>query len=123
VIAAVAAGGVCGALGRYGAGVALPTAPGAFPLATFLVNVVGCLLMGMVATLLARRTGGHPLLRPFATTGVLGGFTTFSTFAVDSDLLLTDPSPAHLATGALYLVGTLVAALAAAALGARLVRS
>jgi len=117
ILAAVAVGGVLGALARYGAGVALPTVPGTFPLTTFLVNVLGCLLMGALVGALARRAGTiHPLLRPFLGTGVLGGFTTFSTYAVDADGLLTGPAP-HIALGLAYLVGTLVAAVGAAALG------
>jgi CrcB protein len=121
IIAAVAAGGVVGALSRYGAGVALPTAPGTFPLATFLVNALGCFLMGALVAGLGRWPGAHPLARPFLGTGVLGGFTTFSTYAVDSDGLLTGPAP-HVALGLAYLVGTLVAAIGAAALGGWLVR-
>ncbi|MGI5127107.1 fluoride efflux transporter FluC [Pseudonocardia sp. CA-107938] len=120
IVAAVAAGGVLGALGRYGAGVALPTAPGAFPLTTFLVNVLGCLLMGALATALARRPDVHPLARPFLGTGVLGGFTTFSTFAADADGLLLGPSP-HIAIGVLYVVATAGTAIGAAAIGAWLV--
>jgi CrcB protein len=122
IISAVAAGGVLGALGRYGAGVALPTAPGAFPLTTFLVNVLGCLLMGALVAGLGRWPGGaHPLARPFLGTGVLGGFTTFSTYAVDADGLLSGPAP-HFALGLAYLVSTLVAAVCAAAVGGWLVR-
>ena len=89
IAGAVAAGGVIGALARHGAGVALPTAAGAFPLTTFAVNVVGCALMGALVAALARTPGAHPLLRPFLGTGVLGGFTTFSAFAVETVELLS----------------------------------
>jgi CrcB protein len=116
IITGVAAGGVVGALARYGAGAALPTAPGTFPLTTFLVNVLGCLLMGALVAGLGRRSSVHPLARPFLGTGVLGGFTTFSTYTVDADGLLSGSAP-HLALGLLYLAGTLVAAVGAAALG------
>ena len=121
IVSAVAAGGVIGALARYGAGVALPTAPGTFPLTTFLVNVLGCLLMGVLVAALGRRPGAHPLARPFLGTGVLGGFTTFSTYAVDADGLIAGPAP-HVALGLAYLVGTLVAAIGAAAVGGWMVR-
>lgn len=121
VVAAVAAGGVLGALARHGAGLALPHTPGTFPVGTFLVNVVGCLAMGAVTVLLTRRRRTHPLWRPFLTTGVLGGFTTFSTYAVDADGLLAG-SAAQVGLGLLYVVGTLVAAIGAAWLGARLVQ-
>ncbi|HWN29149.1 MAG TPA: fluoride efflux transporter CrcB [Actinomycetospora sp.] len=112
--AAVAVGGVVGALARWAAGLVAPTAPGTFPAATFGVNVVGCLLMGVVVTLVVERPGAHPLLRPFLGVGVLGGFTTFSTFAVDAEALLAG---GHRATALLYLAGTAVTAVAATALG------
>jgi CrcB protein len=110
VLAVVAAGGALGALARWGVGLALPTHPGALPWPTLAVNVLGCLLMGVLLGVLSRRRA-HPLLRPFAGTGVLGGFTTFSGYAVDG-LGLPD-----LGSTAGYLAGTLVGALAATALG------
>ena len=119
-LAAVAAGGALGALARYGAGLAVPQQSGTFPLATFLVNVVGCLLIGVLVVVLTERTGAHPLARPFLITGVLGGFTTFSTYAVDAELLLAAGRPA---TAGAYLAGTLAAALAATWLGMRLARA
>lgn len=119
-LAAVAMGGAVGALARYGAGLVLPYQSGTFPLATFLVNVVGCLLIGVLVVVIAERTGAHPLARPFLITGVLGGFTTFSTYAVDAELLLRAGRPA---TAGAYLAGTLAAALAATWLGMRLARA
>lgn len=112
--AAVAAGGVLGALARWLVGVLAPTPPGAFPWATFGVNAVGCLLMGVVVALVVERPGAHPLLRPFLGVGVLGGFTTFSTFAVDAEVLLAG---GHRATALLSLAGTALTAVAATALG------
>ena len=112
--AAVAAGGVLGALARWAAGVAAPTAPGTFPATTFGVNVVGCLLMGVVVALVVERPGAHPLLRPFLAVGVLGGFTTFSTFAVDAQELLAG---GHRTTALLSLAATALTAVAATALG------
>jgi len=120
-IAVVAAGGVLGALARYGAGLAIPHVPGTFPVGTFAVNVVGCLLMGASTVLLVRRKRAHRLWRPFLTTGVLGGFTTFSTYAVDTDGLLAGTG-AQLTLGLAYLIGTLAAALAAVWCGAWLAR-
>ena len=117
---AVAAGGVLGALARWGAGPALPHAPGTFPVGTFLVNVLGCLLMGVLLVTITEVRQAHPLVRPFLATGVLGGFTTFSTYTVDTQELLQS---GHLATAVAYLVGTLVAALAATWLGIRLTRA
>jgi fluoride exporter len=112
--AAVAAGGVLGALARWAVGLAAPTPPGAFPAGTFGVNAVGCLLMGVVVVLVVERPGAHPLLRPFLGVGLLGGFTTFSTFAVDAQELLAG---GHRATALLSLAGTALTAVAATALG------
>lgn len=103
-VLAVAAGGVLGALARWAVGLALPGPPG-----TFLINVVGCFAIGVALTVLIAR-GAHPLLRPFLATGVLGGFTTFSTYAVDAQRLLLE---GRIGLGAAYLVGTLAAALVA----------
>lgn len=119
-LAVIAAGGALGALARYGAGVALPHAPGTFPLATFLVNVVGCALVGALIVQLTESTPTHPLVRPFLATGVLGGFTTFSTYTVDAEELLRT---GRVATAAAYLAGTLAAAVAATWLGIRSARS
>ena len=116
-LAVVALGGVLGAA-RYGVGLLLPHAPGTFPLGTLLINVVGGFLIGVLIDAVAAR----PLLRPFAVTGILGGFTTFSTYAVDAEQLL---AAGRVATAGAYLVGTLAGALAATWLGltaARLVR-
>lgn len=112
-LGAVAAGGALGALARHGAGVALPS-----PWATFAINVVGCLLIGVLLVLVVEWRPAPPLVRPFLGTGVLGGFTTFSTYAVDVHLLLDRPVVA-----AAYLVGTLLSALAATWLGVRVTRA
>lgn len=109
VVAAVAAGGVLGALGRYGAGLGL----GGGWAATLLVNATGCLLIGVLAAAVdeARR----PVARAFLGTGVLGGYTTFSAYAVDVVRLLSDGRPA-LALGLLAV--TPLVAVAAVAAGA-----
>lgn len=107
---AVAVGGALGALARYALALALPPVPGQFPLATFLTNVAGGLLIGVLVVLLTEVTTAHPLARPFLVTGILGGFTTFSTYAVDLEHLLARHA-VGLALG--YLFGTLAAALLA----------
>lgn len=119
-LAVIALGGVLGALARYGVGLALPPDRGAFPLATFLVNVVGCALIGALIVVITEWTAAHPLVRPFLATGILGGFTTFSTYATDAEELLGD---GRLATAGAYLAGTLAAAVAATWLGVRLTRA
>lgn len=110
VVAVVAVGGAIGASARYGASLIWPAAPGTFPATTLLVNVVGCAVMGVFMVLLTERRTPHPLLRPFFGTGVLGGFTTFSTYAVDIERLVEG---GHAGTGLAYLGLTLLAALVA----------
>lgn len=112
VLAAVAAGGVVGASARYGISLLWPAAPGAFPWATFWINASGCALIGVLMVLISEggRTAPHPLVRPFAGVGVLGGFTTFSTYAVDFAHLL-DVGKAG--TALAYAGLTVVAALGA----------
>lgn len=83
LLAAIAAGGVVGSLGRYAVSLALPHGVGAFPWATFLVNLTGALAMGLLVGFLVNRPGSHPLARPFVGVGILGGWTTFSALAVD----------------------------------------
>jgi CrcB protein len=87
VVAAVAIGGVLGAEARYGLGVLEPHATGQFPWMTLAINVAGCLLIGVLMGVLANLERPPRLARPFIATGILGGFTTFSTFAVDIDTL------------------------------------
>ncbi|AGT10215.1 fluoride efflux transporter CrcB [Paracoccus aminophilus] len=78
----VALGGALGATARYAVNVAVGRLMPGFPLATLLINVSGSFLMGLVVTLLALRGGQH--LAPFLMTGILGGFTTFSAFSLDT---------------------------------------
>lgn len=112
--ASVAVGGGLGALARYGVGTVFPVAEGAFPTSTFAINVVGCLLMGVLVVVVTEVRDAHPLVRPFLGVGVLGGFTTFSTFSVEGHRLLTG---GHLVLAGIYLGGTVVVALLATALG------
>lgn len=110
VLAVVAAGGALGALARYGLAVAWPVAAGGFPWATLLTNLAGCLALGAVMELLAALSAPHRLARPFLGTGLLGGFTTFSAYAVETRELL---AAGRVGLAAAYVVGTLVGALAA----------
>lgn len=107
-IAVIAVGGGLGALARYGIGLAIPTKPGEFPWGTFLINVLGCFCIGVLMVLITEVCSAHPLVRPFVGVGVLGGFTTFSTYANEVRGLLK-PSDVALAFG--YLAGTLLCAL------------
>ncbi|MEV6674565.1 CrcB family protein [Streptomyces sp. NPDC051162] len=120
VVCAVSLGGGTGAAVRYGAGLLWPTAQGAFPWTTFLINIVGCALIGALLVVIADLAAPHRLLRPFLGTGVLGGFTTFSTYAVDIRNLVDG---GHAATALACLAGTLLAAMAAVWAAARLTRT
>jgi CrcB protein len=114
LVAAVAAGGAVGGLARHGLAVALPTGRADLPLATLAVNLLGCLALGVVVA----RWRESAWVRPVVGTGVLGGFTTWSALAVETDRLL-GAEPA-LALG--YLVATTLGGLALARLGLRLAR-
>jgi len=75
-------GAALGGLARYAIGTAvMQRFPGRFPLGTLVVNVTGCFLIGMLVPLLAGRGEPRPNLRLFLIVGVLGGYTTFSSFA------------------------------------------
>jgi CrcB protein len=105
IVLVVAAGGAIGAVARWLIERMTIALLDAEPMATLMVNVIGCLLMG---ALIARLLQGHltwPLARPFLGTGVLGGFTTFSAYSADAVVLARDES---LMMAGAYLVGTLV---------------
>ncbi len=114
-LAVVSAGGAIGACARYGAALLWPTASSGFPWTTFLVNVAGCAVIGVFMVVISEAWTPHPLLRPFFGTGVLGGFTTFSTYTVDVQRLVTH---GRAGTGLLYLVVTAAGALGAVWLAA-----
>jgi len=110
VLVAVATGGAVGAAARYLIGQGWPTPTGAFPASTLAVNVLGCALIGVLMVLITDVWSRQRLLRPFLGTGVLGGFTTFSTYTVDIQRLVTG---AHPGPALLYLALTPIGALLA----------
>ncbi|WP_237491891.1 fluoride efflux transporter CrcB [Modestobacter sp. L9-4] len=116
---AAALGGALGSLARWGLGRALPHPVGAWPTATLLINLSGCLVLGVLAVALFTRHPRSPWLRPFLGTGVLGGWTTFSTFAVDT-VQLADAGRGAAAVG--YVLASVVGGVLAAAAGVRLGR-
>jgi CrcB protein len=115
-------GGGIGSVLRYALtfAIAQRTGPG-FPWWTFIINVTGSLVIGVVAeTTQTRLFGGTPLVRAFLMTGVLGGYTTFSTFSYDTLTLFGDRAPG-LAIG--YALGSVVLGVVAAFSGVALVRA
>lgn len=119
VLAAVCIGGVLGAEARYGLARSLPHHASGWPWATLLTNVAGCALIGVLMAAVERR--GLPLLlRSFLGVGVLGGFTTFSTYELDAFQLLH----AHRVVIALgYLVVGVLVCVAAVAVAGRFTRA
>ncbi|MGB8022034.1 MAG: CrcB family protein [Candidatus Nanopelagicales bacterium] len=84
----VAAGGAIGGGCRYGVNQLLPTPAGGFPWSTFLENVSGCFLLAIVSVFLLEVLPPHRYARPFLGVGILGGYTTFSTYTSDARVLL-----------------------------------
>lgn len=111
VLAAISIGGVVGAEARYGLGLLVSSV-----WTTLAINVTGCLLIGVLMTRLPRL---HPLARPLLGVGVLGGYTTFSGYAVDVQRQL---ATGQALVGIAILVATPVLALPAARLGAWIAR-
>ncbi|NDW07266.1 fluoride efflux transporter CrcB [Jiella pacifica] len=117
----VALGGGIGAALRHLSGMAALRLLGAgFPYGTMFVNVLGSFVMGVFIELLARRFGASDELRLFFATGVLGGFTTFSSFSLDTAFLY---ERGDLVLAAVYVIGSVVVGVAALFAGLALVRA
>lgn len=112
----VALGGAVGSMARYGVNILAGRLTG-LPLGTLTVNVTGCFVMGLLASALAFRGGQH--LAPLLLTGVLGGYTTFSAFSLDT-LTLWERGAAGLAMG--YVLASVLLSLAAVTAGLALGR-
>lgn len=109
VLSVIALGGALGSLARYGLGRAWPEAGHQLPWTTLMINLTGSLLLGMLVVAVTEIWRPHRLVRPLLGTGILGGFTTFSTFAEQARAL---PAADALAYLALSVVGGLLAAAA-----------
>lgn len=120
VLAAVSAGGVIGAEARYGITELMPSHSGTWPWATLLINVAGSLLIGVLMVVLLDLVRAHHLARPLLGTGVLGGFTTYSTFALEVHRMLAVHRPV-LALG--YVAASIAGCLAAVTAGVVLTRA
>lgn len=111
----VGTGGMAGAIARYVFAIAVDRMwLGSFPLATFLINVIGSFAFGLVVALGLERATIGPDMRLALTTGFLGAFTTFSTFEFETNRLLVAGS---WLTAALYVALSLIAGLAAVQIG------
>ena len=110
----VGVGGALGSLARYGAYRLWPATPGGWPVPTLLVNLVGSFAIGLLYMYVAARGATADNARLFWMTGVLGGFTTYSAFALESALL------GFSLTGVAYVAATVVGCLVAAAAGLKM---
>jgi CrcB protein len=110
----VSAGGALGSLARWSLGELAASSSTAFPLATFVENLTGALLLGVLMVLLVELLSSTRYVRPFLGVGVLGGYTTFSTYMLDAHTLLAEDRP--VLAGA-YLAGTLVGGVLATITG------
>jgi len=119
VLVAIALGGMIGATARYKLATWMTVPPGTFPWATFWTNVSGSFVLGFLLVLLIERFPPTRYARAFAGTGVLGAYTTFSTFSVETDVLVKD---GHGGIAVVYVVASLVAGVTLAWLGIVLAR-
>ena len=110
VLAAIALGGALGAPARFGVAQLVHVARDSFPWATFWTNITGSFALGLILALVLERFPPTRYLRPFVATGFLGAYTTYSTFAVETDLLVKD---GHVAIGLAYAGVSLAAGFAA----------
>lgn len=117
-IGLVAFGGALGALARVAVTAALPAGAGGWPWATMTANVTGALLLGVLLAIVQDAVVGR-WVRPLVGTGVLGGYTTFSTLSVETLQLAVD---GHVAVAASYAIASAVAGLTAVWAGFTVVR-
>ncbi|HZU73953.1 MAG TPA: fluoride efflux transporter CrcB [Acidimicrobiales bacterium] len=114
VLASIAAGGALGTLARYLLASVVHRSPGSFPWATFWTNVTGSFVLGLVLVLILERFPPTRYLRAFIATGFCGAFTTFSTLAVETELLVRS---GHAAVALTYAGVSLAAGLVAVWMG------
>lgn len=114
MVIALGCGGVVGAVARYSVSLALPSQSGRFPWGTFIINVSGSAVLGLLLILLIEQFPRGRLARPVIGTGVIGAYTTFSTFVVDAVLLAR---AGKIVTAVVYVLASVVFGLLAVWLG------
>ena len=118
LLAAVALGGALGAAARYAFSLHVTPAADGFPTATFLINLSGCFLLGLLVALLARRARPGTRVadygRAFLGSGVLGAWTTYSAFGVETDLLVHHR---HAGVAVAYVLASVAGGIVLAAAG------
>jgi CrcB protein len=120
IVTAIGLGGAIGSVARYFVStIQSPTWTG-FPYAIFIVNVSGGFIMGVLTELMALKFSVSPEVRAFLSTGILGGYTTFSTFSLESALLIQRHAYMT-ATG--YVVGSAILSIAALFCGLWIIRA
>jgi CrcB protein len=120
-VIAIALGGALGAVGRHALSSQVAQLAGTgFPWGILIVNVLGCFAMGVIVELSALKLSLAPEIRAFLTTGILGGFTTFSAFALDSALLI---ERGDLVPAALYVAASVLGSITALFAGLALIRA
>lgn len=116
---AVGAGGFVGAVLRRLIGLIPVEMKSGFPIKTFAINVVGCFAIGLITALAAKRFPDNGRLALFLKAGVCGGFTTFSSFALETkELIESGGKPA----AAAYIAASLICGLAAVFLGQKIIK-
>ena len=111
----VALGGAIGSVARYLVGLTIQSRSGLdFPVGTLLVNLTGCLLLGFLAGYLLQTSAASPEIRALLTTGLCGGYTTFSTFCYETVSLVQD---ADWRRATLYVVLSVLGSLVATIIG------
>ncbi len=119
IMAVVALGGAIGSVVRYAVST-IQSPVVAFPYAIFIVNLSGGFLMGVTTALLALKFNVSSEVRAFFTTGILGGYTTFSTFSLESAMLIERHD---YATATAYVIGSAILSIAALFCGLWLIRA
>ena len=120
VLLAIAGGGALGSLLRFFVASAIQRPTMTFPLGIMIVNITGGLIMGIIVEASALKLQLSPELRAFLTVGILGGYTTFSTFSLDSALLIQRGEYVSAAT---YIIGSTALSILALFTGLWLVRA